>query len=150
MALRIHGKPSGGDQADAIVLAPGLIDRLIATVRERFPNKSYGYLVSEGDPKTATDFVLFETNVRNIGVWKERFEAYGKYFVEHDNAGFVTTPEEAWRVQKAIWARGMVEVGVFHSHSRHPANFSGVDYDLHIQRFATLWHLIVSMRNQIG
>src|SRR5262249_46316350 len=96
---------------------------------------------------TVTDFVLFESNIRTTGVWKERFERYGQYFVEHENAGFVATPEEAWQVQKLIWARGMVEVGGFHSHIRHPANFSGVDYDLHVQRFPSLWHLIVSVRN---
>jgi formylglycine-generating enzyme required for sulfatase activity/proteasome lid subunit RPN8/RPN11 len=132
---------------EAIVFAPGLLERLVAAIRQRLPRKSFGYVLSDGDLTTAKDFVLFETNERNSGVWKERFEGYGKYFVEHDNAGFVTTPDEAWKVQKEIWARGMVEVGVFHSHIRHPANFSGVDYDLHIQRFATLWHLIVSMRN---
>jgi metal-dependent amidase/aminoacylase/carboxypeptidase family protein len=91
--------------------------------------KSYGYLVSDGDVWAVTDFVLFESNIRNTGVWKERFERYGQYFVEHDNAGFVATPEGAWQVQKMIWERGLVEVGVFHSHIRHPANFSRVDFD---------------------
>jgi formylglycine-generating enzyme required for sulfatase activity/proteasome lid subunit RPN8/RPN11 len=131
----------------AVVLPSSVSERLVHAVRARLPLKTYGYLLSDGDPWTVTDFVLFESNSRNTGVWKERFERYGQYFVEHDNAGFVATPEEAWQVQKMIWARGLVEVGVFHSHIRHPANFSRVDFDLHVQRFPSLWHLIVSVRN---
>jgi formylglycine-generating enzyme required for sulfatase activity/proteasome lid subunit RPN8/RPN11 len=134
--------PSG-----TVVLPSSVFERLVHAVRARLPLKSFGYLVSDGDPWTATDFVLFESNSRNSGVWKERFERYGQYFVEHDNAGFVATPEEAWQVQKILWDRGLVEVGVFHSHIRHPANFSRVDFDLHAQRFPSLWHLIVSVRN---
>ncbi|MBV9171452.1 MAG: SUMF1/EgtB/PvdO family nonheme iron enzyme [Chloroflexi bacterium] len=139
---------SGSNKASGtVVLPPSVYERLVHAVRARLPLKTFGYLLSDGDPWTVTDFVLFESNIRNTGVWKERFERYGQYFVEHDNAGFVATPEEAWQVQKMIWARGMVEVGVFHSHIRHPANFSRVDYDLHVQRFPSLWHLIVSVRN---
>jgi len=41
----------------------------------------------------------------------------------------------------------MFEVGVFHSHQRHPANFSRIDYDMHRRRFEKLWHVIISMRN---
>jgi formylglycine-generating enzyme required for sulfatase activity/proteasome lid subunit RPN8/RPN11 len=129
------------------VLPSPVFERLVHAVRARLPLKTFGYLVSDGDPWTVTDFVVFESNIRNTGVWKERFERYGQYFVEHDNAGFVATPEEAWQVQKMLWARGLVEVGVFHSHIRHPANFSRVDFDLHVQRFPSLWHLIVSVRN---
>jgi formylglycine-generating enzyme required for sulfatase activity/proteasome lid subunit RPN8/RPN11 len=99
------------------------------------------------DACTPTDFILFNTNIRNSETWKTTFESYGQYFVEHEDAGFVATPEESWQVQNEIWQRGMVEVGVFHSHLRHPANFSGIDFDLHTQRFDNLWHLIISMRN---
>jgi proteasome lid subunit RPN8/RPN11 len=67
--------------------------------------------------------------------------------VDHADAGFVATPEETWRLQKEIWSRGMVEVAAFHSHQRHPANFSEIDYHMHMRRFPDLWHLIVSMRN---
>jgi formylglycine-generating enzyme required for sulfatase activity/proteasome lid subunit RPN8/RPN11 len=111
------------------------------------PVKSFGFLISPDESGTPTDFVLFESNIRNSDSWKSRFEAYGPYFVQHDDAGFVATPEESWRLQKAIWKRGMVEVAVFHSHLRHPANFSQIDYELHMQRFDNLWHLIISARN---
>jgi proteasome lid subunit RPN8/RPN11 len=124
-----------------------LHDRLLDTVRGRFPQKSFGYLVSDSSPSKPTDFLLFRDNIRNAGEWQSDFHAYGGYFVDHDDAGFVATPEESWRIQQEIWARGLCEVGVFHSHQRHPANFSKIDYDLHVARFDTLWHLILSLRN---
>jgi proteasome lid subunit RPN8/RPN11 len=130
-----------------VVLAESLHDRLVATIAERFPRKTFGYLLSHGDPWQASDFVVFEDNIRNGREWKGHFQAYGRYFVDHDDAGFVATPDESWRVQCEIWERGMVEVGVFHSHQRHPANFSRIDYEMHLSRFERLWHLIVSMRN---
>ena len=43
-----------------IVLSPSLHERLLATVRQRHPQKSYGYLLSDGDPRPPTDFILFE------------------------------------------------------------------------------------------
>ena len=132
---------------DRIVLPVGVRDRLLATVRARFPRKTFGYLLSPGAPAEATDFITLEVNVRNADRWRAEFHSYGRYFVEHDDAGFVATPEESWRAQKEIAGLGLREVGVFHSHRRHPANFSRIDYELHLQRFDRLWHLIVSMRN---
>lgn len=123
-----------------------LRDRLVTTITERFPEKSFGYLLSDTGAGEPRDFVLFRDNIRNDEVWQPHFHEYGRYFVEHDDAGFVATPEEAWRVQKEIWSRGMFEVAAFHSHQRHPGNFSGIDYDLHLSRFQRLWHLIVSLR----
>ncbi len=130
-----------------IAFPRSLRDRLVATIVERFPAKSFGYLLAESDASAPCDFVLFHDNIRNDAAWQPRFHRYGRYFVEHDDAGFVATPEEAWRVQKEIWSRGMFEVAAFHSHQRHPGNFSGIDYDLHLARFERLWHLIVSLRN---
>jgi proteasome lid subunit RPN8/RPN11 len=126
-----------------------LYERFVATVRQRFPQKSFGYFISGIGPGRPTDFILLDENVRNAASWKPRFEAYGRYFVDHDDAGFVSTPDEAWRVQKRIWDRGMFEVGVFHSHQRHPANFSGIDYEMHRQRYDGPWHLIISLRNPL-
>lgn len=123
-------------------------DRLLATIYERLPRKSFGYLISHGDPRRIDDFILFEGNTRNSTEWKPRFEAYGQYFLEHDDAGFVSSPEETWHVQKEMWRRGMTEVGIFHSHLRHPANFSGIDYDMHISRYSHLWHMIIAVRNR--
>lgn len=133
---------------DTIVLSPDLQECFVATVKGRLPLKSFGYFLSATGPQgQPSDFVLFEDNIRNSLNWKGKFEAYGRYFVDHDDAGFVATPEEAWRVQKEIWTRGLVEVGVFHSHLRHPANFSQIDYEMHTARFSNLWHITVSMRN---
>ena len=134
---------------DRVHITSSLRDKLIRAVCERYPRKTYGYLVSDVDAGTATDFVLFNGNLRNDPSWQPEFHAYGRYFVEHDDAGFVATPEESWRVQKEMWARGVFEVAVFHSHQRHPANFSQIDYELHVQRFESLWHAVISMRNPV-
>jgi sulfatase modifying factor 1 len=135
-------------RSDPIILPAEVRERLLATILQRLPRKSFGYLVSRSEPRRVDDFILLEGNIRNTEEWKGRFEAYGQYFMEHDDAGFVSTPEETWRVQKEIWKRGMTEVGLFHSHLRHPANFSGIDYDMHISRYPHLWHMIISMRNR--
>lgn len=133
---------------DTVITLPVLLrDRLVETITARFPEKSFGYLLSEERSDAPTDFVLFEGNIRNDAVWRPEFESYGRYFVNHSDAGFVATPEETWRIQREISARGLVEVGVFHSHQRHPANFSQIDYEMHVQRFQSLWHMIVSLRN---
>ena len=117
------------------------------SVRERFPRKCFGYLLGASDSRVATDFVLFNENERNNSEWRGAFEAYGRYFRDHHDAGFVASPEESWRIQKRVWARGLQQVGVFHSHRRHPANFSLIDYRLHMRNCEGLWHMIVSMRN---
>jgi proteasome lid subunit RPN8/RPN11 len=134
-------------QGEPIVLPASLRDRLLAVVREHHPQKSFGYLLSATGPTRPTDFVRFAGNVRNSPDWRGKFESFGRYFVDHADAGFVTTPEESWRVEQEIAARGVAEIALFHTHQRHPANFSGVDYELHLSRFHNLWHLIISMRN---
>ncbi len=132
---------------DCVRLDPDLKSRFVNTVRARLPQKSFGYFISARGSTDPQDFIIFEENIRNASHWKPTFESYGQYFLDHDDAGFVASPQESWRVQKEIWSRGMEEVGVFHSHLRHPGNFSCVDYDLHVQRFEGLWHMIISMRN---
>jgi formylglycine-generating enzyme required for sulfatase activity/proteasome lid subunit RPN8/RPN11 len=132
---------------DPIIFPDPLYKRLLAEAAERYPRKTYGYLLSRSGPRQPTDFILFQDNIRNSNQWQPEFHSYGHYFVEHADAGFVATPEESWLVQREIWSRGMYEIGVFHSHQRHPANFSQIDWDLHKQRFCDLWHLIVSFRN---
>lgn len=130
-----------------ITMTEQLYSRLVGEVRRRHPRKSFGYLISDVDALTPTDVLFFEDNIRNSSQWRDTFESYGDYYIVHSDAGFVASPEEAWRLQKEIWARGMVEIGVFHSHHRHPADFSKIDFDMHVQRFDDLWHLLVSVRN---
>ena len=103
-------------KTDVIWLSSSLHERLLTAIHQRHPRKSFGYLVSDEGSTTPQDFVLFDANVRNDPGWRDRFESYGTYFVEHPDAGFVASPEETWRRQKEIWARGMVEIAVFHSH----------------------------------
>jgi proteasome lid subunit RPN8/RPN11 len=135
------------DDEPLITLPASLLDDVVARITRRYPEKSFGYLLSDSDSHAPTDFIFFESNIRNDAVWKPEFESYGRYFVDHSDAGFVATPEESWRIQQEICARGLSEVGVFHSHQRHPANFSQIDYEMHLQRFERLWHMIISLRN---
>lgn len=128
-------------------MAPELHDRLLATVIGRLPRKSFGYLVTGSTPDRPSDFVLFEENIRHDDKWRPEFESRGRYFVDHPDAGFVATPEESWRVQRYLLENDLSEAAVFHTHSRHPGNFSGIDYDLHVSRFSSMWHLIISLRN---
>lgn len=133
------------------ILFPGQVyERLLRETIKRYPRKTFGYLLSSTPAGSPTDFVLFEDNIRNSRRWQPEFHSYGRYFIDHPDAGFVATPEETWRVQKDIWARGLHEVGVLHSHQRHPANFSLIDWEMHCQRFAGLWHLIISLRNLLS
>lgn len=124
-----------------------LYRRFLATISANHPRKCFGYFITKVDACVPTDFLLLHDNIRNDRAWQPRFHAYGRYFVDHDDAGFVATPEETWRVQKEIWKRDMFEVGIFHSHQRHPGNFSQIDYVLHLERYIGLWHLIISQRN---
>lgn len=133
--------------SDVVFVERSLRDRLVATITSRHPRKSFGLLISDVDAQHPVDFLLLRENHRNIDGIRQSFEAYGSYFVNHADAGFVASADECWRLQKQIWARDMFEVGVFHSHQRHPANFSRIDYELHMRGAASLWHLIVSMRN---
>jgi hypothetical protein len=134
-------------EAAPLILGTALLDRLIATAVGRFPTKTFGYLLGRDDPLQPADFVVFRENLRNDGRWRKRFEAYGRYFVDHSDAGFVASPQEAWEMQQEIARRDLVEVGVFHTHQRHPANFSRIDFEMHWRLFESLYHVILSLRN---
>jgi proteasome lid subunit RPN8/RPN11 len=134
-------------ELQAVVLPAALHGRLLSTVVERYPRKSFGYLVSAGPPEAPSDFVLFSENIRNDPRWRPEFESRGRYFVDHPDAGFVATPEESWQIQRMLRHRGVREVGVFHTHRRHPGSLSRIDYDLHVSRFGRMWHMIISLRN---
>jgi proteasome lid subunit RPN8/RPN11 len=130
-----------------VALPAGLYDRLVETVLVRYPLKSFGFLASPDNPFWPTHFLCLEDNIRNDDEWRDEFERRGRYFVDHPDAGFVATPEESWRAEQFLLERGLDEVAVFHTHRRHPGNFSDIDYDLHVSRFHSLWHLIISLRN---
>jgi hypothetical protein len=135
------------DESNAVLISSELRTRLLAAVLGRAREKSFGYLISDRGDYEPTDFIMFEDNIRNDQCWLPRFEAYGEYFVRHSDAGFVATPQESWRVQRRMLASGSFEVALFHTHHRHPGSFSRIDYDMHVSRFDSLWHLIISLRN---
>ena len=135
------------DESDVVFISSDLHARLVNAVLDRAPEKSFGCLISDRSDARPTDFIIFEENIRNDYRWRPRFEMYGEYFVRHPSAGFVATPQESWRVQRRLLASGSFEVALFHTHHRHPGSFSQIDYDMHISRFDSLWHLIISLRN---
>ncbi|MEU8421318.1 hypothetical protein AB0C15_10630 [Micromonospora sp. NPDC048835] len=120
-----------------------LLDRFLLAVEERFPRKTFGYFLADEPDGKPTDFIFFEDNVRDD--WRAEFIKYGQYFIDHDDAGFLATPEESWRVARHIRDAGLHEVGVFHSHQRHPGLLATVDVDLHPS--PQLWHLLIVLRN---
>lgn len=130
----------------SVKLPASVRNQLIGVVLERYPLKSFGFLASPEDTHHPTEFLRLEDNIRNDDQWRDEFESRGRYFVDHSDAGFVATPEESWRAERYLAERDLDEVAVFHTHRRHPGNFSGIDYDLHISRFQHLWHLIISLR----
>lgn len=109
----------------------------------RFPRKSFGYFLSGTKGGQPVEYVLMKENVRDE--WKDDFHSYGQYFVDHDDAGFVATPEETWRVERYLREKGLHPVGVFHSHQRHPGLLAHIDIDLHPS--PDLWHILVVLRN---
>lgn len=137
------------DEPGCVYLSGPLQRRLVEAVLARHPRKSFGFLIADRSLRRPVDFILFEQNVRNDEQWRGEFETYGRYFTDHDDAGFVADPGEALRVQQSLIRSGMFEAAVFHSHRRHPANFSLIDYEMHRARFDGLWHLIISMRNPL-
>jgi hypothetical protein len=136
------------NESDVVLISSDLRTRLLDAVLAREPEKSFGYLISDRDVNEPTGFILFEDNIRNDQPWLPRFEAYGEYFVRHPDAGFVAAPQESWRVQRQLLASGSFEVALFHTHHRHPGGLSRIDYDMHVSRFDSLWHLIISLRNR--
>src|SRR5262245_2857065 len=125
-----------------VVFESGLLDRYIKDVQRRFPKKTFGYFLGKsrfGDP---VDYVIFDEDHRDT--WLEDFHGYGKYYVDHQDAGFVASPAETVRVEMWIKDRGYEKVGVFHSHQRHPAILTSVDVDYHPSN--DLWHLLLVLR----
>jgi proteasome lid subunit RPN8/RPN11 len=128
---------------NAVVFNRELLDRFIDEVKGRFPRKTFGYFLSSERFGPPEEYVILEENVRND--WLEDFHAYGNYYVDHDDAGFLATPEETWRMEKYIRDHNLYKVGVFHSHQRHPAILTSVDADFHPS--PDLWHLLIVLRN---
>lgn len=128
---------------ECVSLHPELINRFTIAVKEKFPKKAFGYFLAPIGDTCPSDFIIFNDDIRND--WRELFEQYGNYYKRNQDAGFLTTPEETYSIEKYIRNNGLRKIGVFHSHQRHPAIFSKVDVDLHPDE--SLWHLIISLRN---
>jgi formylglycine-generating enzyme required for sulfatase activity/proteasome lid subunit RPN8/RPN11 len=132
---------------DVVELSSSLLSSLLDYVTQRYPAKCFGYLAAPAGQSRPSEFFAFTENVRNSRRWKNEFESRGRYFVDHPDAGFVATEEESFAVQRQLLRRNLREVALFHTHRRHPGNFSDIDYELHVGRSAEIWHLIISLRN---
>lgn len=126
-----------------LLIKKSLLDDFTRKVKEKYPLKAFGYFISSEADGEADDFIIFNNDIRNE--WKDLFENYGNYYARNEDAGFLATDEETFRINKELVKRKKSIVGVFHSHRRHPAIFSTVDVDLHPSD--QLWHLIISLRN---
>lgn len=128
---------------DKLIFSKDLLNRFIDQVKNKYPKKSFGYFLSNEEGGQPDSYIIFKDDVRNE--MKDEFEQYGNYYKRNQDAGFLTSQEEMYKVHKKISNEGKYIVGVFHSHQRHPAIFSKVDVDLHPSN--KLWHLIISLRN---
>ncbi|EKE01000.1 MAG: hypothetical protein ACD_21C00246G0003 [uncultured bacterium] len=126
-----------------VCLSLDLLDRFVSAVKAKFPKKAFGYFLAPMGSECPSEFVVFDNDIRND--WKDTFEQYGSYYKIHEDAGFLATPEETYKVEKYIRNNKLHKVGVFHSHKRHPAIFASIDVTLHPDE--SLWHLIISLRN---
>ena len=127
-----------------IVIGEKLLDRFIMDVSHRFPRKTFGYFLSSVRFGGPVDYVIFDENHRDD--WIAEFHGYGRYYVDHQDAGFLASPVETLRVERWIRDHGYVKVGVFHSHQRHPAILTSVDVDFHPS--TDLWHVLIVLRNR--
>lgn len=128
---------------EKVIFSEDLLDSFQKDVKRKYPRKAFGYFLSDAVGGNPTEYIIFQNDIRND--MKNDFEKYGDYYKRNEDAGFLSTPEEIYKIHKTIQKEGKYIVGVFHSHQRHPAIFSTVDVDLHPS--INLWHLIISLRN---
>lgn len=119
-----------------------LLLNFIKDVKQQFPKKAYGYFLSAEPDGSPTEYIIMQEDIRSS--FMDYFSSYGNYYKDHDDAGFLTSPEETIKIEKYIRQNKLFKVGVFHSHQRHPAILARVDVDLHPS--STVWHLLISLR----
>ena len=125
-----------------VTFREGVLKAFTNEIVDTFPRKAFGFFLASSYNGPVEEYIIFKDNIRKD--YNELFENYGNYYVTN-NAGFVATPEETFKAERYIQKNGLVKVGVFHSHQRHPALLSSIDADLHPDK--KLWHLIISLRN---
>jgi proteasome lid subunit RPN8/RPN11 len=127
----------------AVVFDRELLRSFVADAVAMQPRKVFGFFVSSLPDGRPEEYVIMRTNQRDT--WRDDFATYGRYFVDHRDAGFVCSPVETWNVERYLRDHGLRKVGVFHSHHRHPALLTSVDADFHPS--PDLWHLLLVLRN---
>ena len=150
---RLTAPAQSSPWAGQVLVSSQLFDRLMSQVATVHAAglKSFGLLVADPAaphfPYCATEAVVFDPrkNRRNDPAIRAAFEAQGQYFRSFDDAGFVADPAEVLQAHRRLEACGLEPVAMFHTHRRHPANFSHIDYRLHNPAYR--WHLIISLRD---
>jgi proteasome lid subunit RPN8/RPN11 len=127
----------------AVVFDRALLRSFIADAVAMQPRKVFGFFVTSRPDDRPEEYIIMRTNQRDA--WRDDFATYGRYFVDHRDAGFVCSPAETWNVERYLRDHGLRKVGVFHSHHRHPALLTSVDADFHPS--PDLWHLLLVLRN---
>lgn len=119
-----------------------LMQNFICEVKSQFPKKAFGFFLSTEPYGSPTEFIIMKEDHKEKMM--DRFYDYGNYYLDHHDAGFLTSIEETIYIEKYIRTHHLHKVGVFHSHQRHPAILAQVDVDLHPS--PNVWHLLISLR----
>lgn len=127
--------------------APGLLHRFVKEILREYPRKTFGYFLSENatDPRIISHFYVFTGDARSSRQVSDFFRQNGAYYENNPTAGFLATAQETATFERWRRRAGLVAVGVFHAHLRHPAHLAKIDQRLHPR--ADLFHLLISMRN---
>ncbi len=127
--------------------APGLLHQFVKEILREYPRKTFGYFLSENatDPRIISHFYVFTGDARSSRQVSDFFRQNGAYYENNPTAGFLATAQETATFERWRRRAGLVAVGVFHAHLRHPAHLAKIDQRLHPR--ADLFHLLISMRN---
>lgn len=126
----------------SVVLNRTLAQQFVNEVKAQYPKKAFGFFLSNERSGAPTEYIIMKEDQKDNMM--DKFYDYGNYYLDHKDAGFLTSPEETVRVEKYIRNSHLHKVGVFHSHQRHPAILAKVDVDLHPS--PEVWHLLISLR----
>lgn len=126
----------------SVLLDHALARQFVEEVKDQYPKKAFGFFLSDERSGAPTEYIIMKEDQRNNML--DKFYDYGNYYLDHKDAGFLTSPEEMVHVEKYIRTRRLYKVGVFHSHQRHPAILTTVDVDMHPS--PEMWHLLISLR----
>lgn len=129
-------------ELQSVEFKDSLMRDFIDEVKLQFPKKAFGFFLSTQPYGAPTEYIIMKEDHKDDMM--DKFYDYGNYYLDHRDAGFLTSVEETIHIEKYIRTNNLHKVGVFHSHQRHPAILAKVDVDLHPS--PNVWHLLISLR----